>query len=203
MFEEKFAGNYIKMKDVESNANSTKFAVVFNDDGVFKLRTFGKDTRNPEEIKQSEVDLNELIGIDDKTMAVSNFPDPFITCCFVDDNTLFINLFYNFDCTHYHFYYNFEEGNIVNEVVKIPMGTSKKNFPYKCFFNDETNEVYSIYRQGQAITAKPDGYTLEKMTDLDLGSMYLFKNKALIARSSSDIVFFKIKKNEEGQKKWV
>jgi hypothetical protein len=111
-FEEKISGNYIKLKDVESNAKSTKFAVVFNDDGVFKLRTFGRDTRSEEEIKDSEINLNELIGIDDKTMAVSNFPDPFITCCFVNETTLFINLFYNFDCTHYHFYYDFETSQI-------------------------------------------------------------------------------------------
>jgi hypothetical protein len=41
------------------------------------------------------------------------------------------------------------------------------------------------------------------MTDLDLGSMFLFKNKALIARTSSDISFFKIKLTEDGEKKWV
>lgn len=98
------------MKDVESNSTSTKFAVAFNDDGVFKLRTFGRNTRSEEEIKDSEVNINELLSLDDFTMAVSNFPDPFITCCFVNDTTLFINLFYNFGCTHYHFYYNFEEG---------------------------------------------------------------------------------------------
>jgi hypothetical protein len=40
------------------------------------------------------------------------------------------------------------------------------------------------------------------MTDLDLGSMFLFKNKALIARTSSEISFFKMKKTEEGEKVW-
>lgn len=108
-FEEEFKGNYLKMKDVETNLSSTKFAVVFNDDGVFKLRTFGRKTRTPEEIKDSEVNLNDLIGIDDKTMAVSNFPDPFITCCFVSDNILFINLFYNYECIHYHFFFSIQE----------------------------------------------------------------------------------------------
>jgi hypothetical protein len=145
-FEEEFSGNYIKMKDVETNLKSTRFAVVFNDDGVFKLRTFGRSTRTPEEIKQSEVNLNELIGIDDKTMAVSNFPDPFITCCFINDSKLFINLFYSYDCTHYHFFYNIDEKSIEGEVIKLPMGTSKKNFPYKCFYNDDDHEVYSFYR---------------------------------------------------------
>tara|TARA_B110000285_G_C14791031_1_gene453039 strand:- start:247 stop:372 length:126 start_codon:yes stop_codon:yes gene_type:complete len=28
-------------------------------------------------------------------------------------------------------------------------GSSKKNFPYKCFYNDEEDEVYAFYRQGE------------------------------------------------------
>jgi hypothetical protein len=108
LFEEEIQGSYIKLKEVETNASSTKFAVAFNDDGVFKLRTFGRETRGQEEIKESEININDLIGIDAKTMAVSNFPDPFITCCFVSNEVLFVNLFYNFECTHYHFFYDFE-----------------------------------------------------------------------------------------------
>lgn len=30
------------------------------------------------------------------------------------------------------------------------MGGSKKNFPYKCFYNEDEQVVYSFYRQGQA-----------------------------------------------------
>jgi hypothetical protein len=37
----------------------------------------------------------------------------------------------------------------------------------------------------------------EKMTDQDLGQMYLINNKALVARSSSKIVFFKIVEEED------
>jgi hypothetical protein len=201
-FEEEFSGTYIKMKDVETNGSSTEFAVVFNDDGVFKLRTFGRDTRTPDQIRASEVNLNELIGIDDKTMAVSNFPDPFVTCCFVQEKVLFINLFYSYECTHYHFYFDFESRKILGQVKSMVIGTSKKNFPYKCFYNDEENEVYSFYRQGQCIIATMEGYTFQKMTDLDLGSMFLFKNRALIARTSSSVTFFKIKVTEEGEKLW-
>jgi hypothetical protein len=39
-------------------------------------------------------------------MAVTNLPDPFITCCFINEELLFINLFYTDTCTHYHFFYN-------------------------------------------------------------------------------------------------
>ena len=35
-------------------------------------------------------------------------------------------------------------------------------------------------------------YKFQRMTDKDLGQMYLVYNTALIARSSSDILFFKI-----------
>jgi len=40
----------------------------------------------------------------------------------------------------------------------------------------------------------------EKMTDMDLGQMYLFNNKALIARSSSKVVFFKVVQEEDENK---
>jgi hypothetical protein len=38
------------------------------------------------------------------------------------------------------------------------------------------------------------------MTDMDLGQMYLFNNKALIARSSSKVVFFKVVEEEDENK---
>lgn len=81
-------------------------------------------------------------------MAISGFPDPYITCCFVDDELIFVNLFYNYTLTHYHFIYNIETKQVVGEIVKFNLDCSKKNFPYKCFYNDEKHEVYSFYRQG-------------------------------------------------------
>lgn len=42
------------------------------------------------------------------------------------------------------------------------------------------------------------------MTDYDLGMMYLVYNNALVARSSSDILFFKIMTDEEtGERGWT
>lgn len=49
-FEEMFQGKYIKMKEVEQNLKADTFAACFNDDGVFKLRTFGRDNRTSKEI---------------------------------------------------------------------------------------------------------------------------------------------------------
>jgi hypothetical protein len=44
-FEEHIDGKYIKMKEVEQNYNANKFAVCYNDDGVFKLRVFGRESK--------------------------------------------------------------------------------------------------------------------------------------------------------------
>ena len=45
---------------------------------------------------------------------------------------------------------------------------------------------------------------MEKMTEMDLGEMFLVYNKALMARSSSEILCFKREKDEEtGIQKWV
>ena len=79
------------------------------------------------------------------------------------------------------------------------MECSKKNFPYKSFYNDELDEVYSFYRQGFSYiipAGDSDNYLYDRMTDRDLGQMYLVYNQALICRSSSQILFFKIVKNE-------
>ena len=46
--EEKYGGlpdSFIKLKEVEQNADGSYFACVYIDDGKFRLRTFGKTTR--------------------------------------------------------------------------------------------------------------------------------------------------------------
>lgn len=83
------------------------------------------------------------------------------------------------------------------------MECTSKNFPYKSFYNTDENVIYSFYRQGQAFSVGGDDakeVKFEKMTDMDLGQMYLFNNKALIARSSSKVVFFKIFEEEDENK---
>ena len=47
-----------------------------------------------------------------------------------------------------------------------------KNFPYKCFYSGERNEIYCVYRQGEVYTIKPDklnDYRFQKVIDRDLG----------------------------------
>lgn len=129
-----------------------------------------------------------------------------MTCCFLTTSRLFINLFHNGSLTHYHFIYNTDSRRIEGSPQSVVLECSKKNFPYRCFFNDERNEVYSFYRQGQSFMVDADDaskFSLERMTDQDLGQMFLIYNTALIARSSSSILFFKVEKELETEvRRW-
>lgn len=52
-FEEKVGGDpsqYIKLKDIEQNPQGNKFALAYFDDGKFRIRTFGRESRTDEEI---------------------------------------------------------------------------------------------------------------------------------------------------------
>ena len=69
--------------------------IVYYDDGLFKFRNFGETTRTLEAIAENELDINKQLNINNHTMPISNFPEPFITCCFTSDELAFISLFLN------------------------------------------------------------------------------------------------------------
>lgn len=54
----------------------------------------------------TDLNINDLLGIDAYTMAIDNLPDPYITCCFISHDIVFVNLFYNYTLKHFHFLYN-------------------------------------------------------------------------------------------------
>ena len=222
---------YIKLKEVKQNSKGEKFAYTYLDDGRYRLRTFSEDDfeemaeaekageprdgRLKEQIMADELDINKELNLDFNTMPINNFPDPFITCCFVNDYIIFVNLFHNSDLTHYHFFYDKKTRNI-SQVTKIKIeDCNSKNFPYDCFYNSEFNEIYSFYRQGHSYRIpcksvkhemtdkmKDDAYAYEKIYDKDLGQMFLINEKALIARSSSQILFFKLELDEFTKEKY-
>lgn len=164
-------------------------------------------------------------------MPIDNFPDPFITCVFVTDTLIFVNLFHNKMKKHFHFFYHTDTKEIstrgeMGQFTELDFTDSNdKNFPVKAFYNSEYNEIYSFYRQGQSFRVpvfeiesdqnyeraniqttrqgrKPD-YTLEDIYDKDLGQMYLINETALVCRSSSQILFFKLEMDIfTGEKSW-
>ena len=154
-----------------------------------------------EEIAAAELDINQELGLDDYTMPIDNFPDPFITCTFINNDLIYVNLYHTATTTHHGFVYN-HVTRAISSHQAIQMNSNNQNFPYKCFYSAEDNEVFSFYRQGQAFripifeveskkNANKEKYYKEQIIDKDLGQMYLVNDKALIARSSSQILFFK------------
>lgn len=115
LFEEKISGDYIKVKEVEQNSKGKGFAVVYIDDGKFRLRTFGRESRTQLEIKASEVKINEMFGLDDYTMPNDDFSDPFITCCFITDDKVFVNFFHSATLMHYHFVWDIKNRRVIGK----------------------------------------------------------------------------------------
>ena len=202
-FDEQIGGDpnqYIKVKEVTQNAKGDFYAICYIDDGNFKIRTFGKEDRNQDGVLEEEFLVNKAIGIDDFTIPNHRFPDPFIVADFISEDKLFVVLFHNDSLTHYHFVYNFKERKIEGKVSKHEIAnSSKENFPQKCFYNEDKNEVNAFYRQGQAFTIPlndPENYLEDDISDREMGQMFMFNNKALIVNSSSKILFFKQEMDE-------
>ena len=178
------------------------------DDGKFRMRIFGKEQRKRRQIHKEEVRFNEIFGLDDYSMSIDIFPDPFITCCFTTDDLIFVSFFHTYSLTHFHFLWDIAKRKVIGipqfdehgiqlpdkPVTRDMSNTSMKNFPYKCFYSAERNEIYCIYRQGEVYTIKPDklnDYRFQKIIDRDLGQMELLFDHALCIRSSSKVLFFK------------
>ena len=138
-FEEKIGGeeeDYIKIKEVEQNADGSHFAAVYFNDGVFFLRDFGKETRSEKQIKANEVNINAQLQVDNHTMANGDFEDPFINCCFVTDSVVFVSLFLNFEQMHYHFLWDISLMKMLSAPVSLRLDCSKKNFPFRSFYSE-------------------------------------------------------------------
>ena len=58
------------------------------------------------EIEANELKINEEFGLDNYTMPNNDFPDPYMTCCFISDDEIFVNFFHNYTKTHCHFVWN-------------------------------------------------------------------------------------------------
>ena len=101
----------------------------------------------PEEIEVNEFDINAHFGLDDHTMVIDNFPDPFIGCTFITNDLLYVNFFYAPKCIHHSFIFN-HVTRAVTSHIEIQMKMNHYNFPYKCFYSSKENEVYSFYRHG-------------------------------------------------------
>lgn len=113
IFEEKIEGECIKAKEVEQNPSGTQYAIMYLDDGKYRLRLFYKEERSEHDIEESTVQFNEMLDIDNFTMPNHDFPDPYCTCAFISDTQIFINLFHGHSQTHYHFIWDTSTRKII------------------------------------------------------------------------------------------
>ena len=137
-------------------------------------------------------------------MCISSTPDPFITCTFITDEVVFINLFHTYSKMHYHFFFNIEKREIEGEVAKVQIENYSSNYPLKCIYNEEKQEVYSFYRLGEAFIipiGDAMGYQMDVMTSDVLGTIYLIYNKALCAGTSDCTNFYKLEWDEIAEKR--
>ena len=98
---------------MEQTDDGNNFACVYMNDGIFFLRTFGKGKRTSEEIAENEVNISELLGIDNSTMPCQALPDPFITCCWVGMDKVYVALFHSGSMNHYHFIYDIKTKSLI------------------------------------------------------------------------------------------
>ena len=47
-----------------------------------------------------------MLELDDWTMCLTGSADPFIICCFITDDLIFINLYHSYSHIHFHFFFD-------------------------------------------------------------------------------------------------
>ena len=120
--EEKIGGRssqYIRMKDVEQNLRGDKFACIYNDNGKWFIRTFGKVSRTDKQINDNELNVSSILKLNNHMMCTHTLPDPFGNCCFITDTQLYICVFHNWTLTHYHFVYDMEQRTLIGNISKM------------------------------------------------------------------------------------
>lgn len=144
----------------------------------------------------AEVNVSEYLGIDDKSKPVTGFYEPLITLSFKSkSNEILVSVYHRFARDLHSFVFDFVTGEFSHRDTLHIGNCSTLNFPIKTFFSEFTENYTTFFRQGHCVTrdGKVEQETrVEKITEADLGSMYLLFEKSLITRSSSSILFFKL-----------
>jgi len=185
-----FSGKWLKMNVIDQNSAGNVFVVPYSDNGTFYLSVI-----NSEGQELANENVSEILKIDDKSKPIIGFYEPLITACVLPNQDIFVAVYHRLERKQYHFLYSYLE-NKAGDVQEVQLeDCSKMNFPIKSFYSEVTLDCLTFYRQGQCITVKSADMAdsrFEHITNSDFGSMYLLFDQALIVRSSSSILFFKI-----------
>ena len=178
------------------------FSVAYIDDGNWHLLVFSYET------VIVDLHINNTFGIDNSTIPLAGFFHPFAACTFIQNDQIIYSFFYRKNRMHYHFVYDPFTRQVVGKLQNRQMtNCTMKNFPLKSFYDPKLNLAFVFYRQGNALTISTEHiekFQKEKITDFDLGELFIWKDKVLIARSSQQILFFKYDFDEEMEvNRWI
>jgi hypothetical protein len=183
------------MSLIEQSNNGDIFAVAYQDNGKFFVSIFNNEGEDIDTINVSNIISDEILDVESKP--ITGFFEPLITCCFIEDDNLLVQVYHRIQKKHYHFTYSYKELKILSDYVVTPIkekNCTDRNFPIKSFYSVANGACYTFYRQGQCFETPVNDYSLchsEKITDSDLGNMFLVYEQALVVRSSGSMLFFK------------
>ena len=80
------------------------------------MRIFDQEQSTMEDSRTKEINFSQLFGFNNYFTPIEEFPEPFINCCFVNDDKIFVQLFHNHYMTHYHFYWHIR----MKKVIGVP-----------------------------------------------------------------------------------
>lgn len=140
--------------------------------------------------------MSAQLSLNDGSKPITGFSEPLITCAFIENDNVFIQCYHRKQKKQYHFTYSYKLKKMLSDVTVTEIADcTELNFPIKTFYSLVTKNCLTFYRQGHCVTTNPEAPNqskIEKITNADLGNMYLLYDQALVTRSSSSILFFKI-----------
>jgi hypothetical protein len=95
--------------------------------------------------------VTEIVGLDTNSKPITGLLSPMITCCFVQNDDLFIQVYHRLQKKQYHFTYSYrmhEKLSSVSIVSNHDPSCTQKNFPVKTFYSLVSKNVFTFYRQG-------------------------------------------------------
>ena len=103
-------GSYVNSKEIKQNRAGNTFNVVYNDNSRFKMMIFDKA-----KVLQ-DLNVNNIIGL---KIEANDFTDkaPMINSLFLDNDDIFVNVFWPINMLNYHFVYSWKRNTVLSTVV--------------------------------------------------------------------------------------
>ena len=105
-------GTYILSQTIKQDTTGTRFGLTYLDDGEFHFMMCDLED------KLFDFNINKHFGIDNETMPIKGFYNPFVLFCFIDNCTkAFITFFQRKNLTQYHFMFDIKAQKPCSELI--------------------------------------------------------------------------------------